>query len=66
MSQEDNARAAVQALIPGDEILDVALTYPRGYTKSQAMGTAAGGDQGPGIDGLAAYRCAQAFRPRTP
>ena len=43
MSQESKARAAVQALIPDDEILDVALTYPRGYTRSQAVGMAAGG-----------------------
>lgn len=50
MSQESKARAAVQALIPDDEILDVALTYPRGYTKSQAMGTAAGGVIGFGGD----------------
>lgn len=50
MSQESNARAAVQALIPDDEILDVALTYPRGYTKSQAVGLAAGGVVGFGSD----------------
>jgi len=50
VSQGDNARAAVQALIPDDEILDVALTYPRGYTKSQAVGLAAGGAIGFGGD----------------
>jgi|JI10StandDraft_1071094.scaffolds.fasta_scaffold42431_2 hypothetical protein len=50
MSREDNARAAVQALIPDDEILDVALTYPRGFTKSQAVGMAAGGAIGFGSD----------------
>lgn len=43
MSREQSARDAVQALIPDDTILDVALTYPRGYTKSQAYGMAAGG-----------------------
>ena len=48
MSRESNARAAVQALIPDDEILDVALTYPRGFTKSQAVGMAAGGAMGYG------------------
>ncbi len=48
MSREDKARAAVQALIPDDEILDVALTYPRGFTKSQAVGLAAGGAIGYG------------------
>jgi hypothetical protein len=37
VSQEDNARAAVPALIPDVEILDVALTCPRGDTKSQAV-----------------------------
>ena len=50
VSQEDNARAAVKALILDDEILDVALTYPRGYTKSQAVGLAAGGVIGFGGD----------------
>ena len=50
MSREDKARAAVQALIPDDEILDVALTYPRGFTKSQAAGMAAGGAIGFGSD----------------
>jgi hypothetical protein len=43
MSREENARAAVEALIPDDEILDVALTYPRGFTKSQGAGIAIGG-----------------------
>jgi hypothetical protein len=43
MSREQSARDAVQALIPDDTIIDVALTYPRGYTKSQAYGMAAGG-----------------------
>ena len=42
MSREESAHDAVQALIPDDTILDVALTYPRGYTKSQAYGMAAG------------------------
>ena len=50
MSQESKARAAVQALIPDDEILDVALTHPRGYTRSQAVGAAAGGVIGFGGD----------------
>jgi hypothetical protein len=50
VSQESKARAAVQALIPDDEIIDVALTYPRGYTKSQAVGMAAGGAIGFGSD----------------
>ena len=43
MSRETSAHDAVQALIPDDTIIDVALTYPRGYTKSQAYGIAAGG-----------------------
>ena len=42
MSREQSARDAVQALVPDDTIIDVALTYPRGYTKSQAYGMAAG------------------------
>jgi hypothetical protein len=43
MSREQSAREAVQALIRDDTILDVALTYPRGSTKAQALGGAAGG-----------------------
>jgi hypothetical protein len=43
MSREQSAHEAVQALIADDTILDVALTYPRGFTKSQAYGMAAGG-----------------------
>ena len=50
MSREEHARAAVQALIPDDEILDVALTYPRGFTKSQAVGMSLGGAMGMGSD----------------
>ncbi len=42
MSREQSAHDAVQALIADDTIIDVALTYPRGYTKSQAYGMAAG------------------------
>ncbi len=42
MSREHSARDAVQGLIPDDTIIDVALTYPRGFTKSQAYGMAAG------------------------
>jgi hypothetical protein len=43
MSREQSARDAVQGLIPDDTIIDVALTYPRGFTKAQAYGMAAGG-----------------------
>jgi len=50
VSQESKARAAVQALIPDDEIIDVALTYPRGYTQAQAVGLTAGGVMGFGGD----------------
>lgn len=50
MSREESARSAVQALIPDDEILDVALTYPRGFTKSQGVGMAVGGAMGMGSD----------------
>ena len=43
MSREQSAHDAVQALIREDTILDVALTYPRGYTKTQALGMSVGG-----------------------
>lgn len=48
MSRETDARAAVQTLIPDDEILDVALVYPRGTTRSEAAGMAVGGVAGMG------------------
>jgi len=48
MTQESEARAAVQALIPDDEILDVALVYPRGTTRAQGAGMALGGLAGMG------------------
>jgi len=62
MSREDKARAAVQALIPDDQILDVALTYPRGVTKATAVGIAAGSAIGFGSDfqGVAAMAGAYA------
>ena len=50
MSREEHARDAVQKLIPDDEILDVALAYPRGFTKSQAIGMSLGGAMGMGSD----------------
>jgi len=43
MSREQSARDAVQALIPDDTIIDVAMTYPRGHAKAQAYGGALGG-----------------------
>lgn len=46
MSREASALAAVQARIPDDTILDVALTYPRGYTRAQAAGGLIGGAAG--------------------
>ena len=48
MTQESEARAAVQALIPDDEIIDVALVYPRGTTRAQGAGMALGGVAGMG------------------
>ena len=62
MSRDDKARAAVQALIPSDEILDVALAYPRGVTKASAVGIAVGGAIGFGGDfqGVAAMAGAYA------
>lgn len=50
MSREQSALEAVQALIPNDHILDVALTFPRGMTKSQAVGMSAGAAIGFGSD----------------
>lgn len=50
MSRETSALEAVQALVPDDRILDVALTYPRGTTQSEAIGAAAGGVMGFGSD----------------
>ena len=54
MSREESARAAVQALVPDDEILDVALVYPRGTTRSEAAGMAVGGvaSMGSGFQGV--------------
>lgn len=48
MSREEAALAAVQAIIPDDTILDVALTYPRGFTKAQGVGALIGGAAGGG------------------
>ena len=48
MSQESDARTAVQSLIQDDEILDVALVYPRGTTRAQGAGMALGGVAGMG------------------
>lgn len=42
MSREEEALEAVQALIPDDSTLDVALTYPRGFTRNQAAGSLIG------------------------
>jgi hypothetical protein len=50
MSREQSALEAVQALIPDDTILDVALTHPRGYTKAQGAGMAVGSLVGFGTD----------------
>ena len=50
MSREQSALEAVRALIPDDHILDVALVHPRGLTKSQAVGMAAGSAIGFGSD----------------
>ena len=50
MSREQSALEAVQALIPDDTIIDVALTHPRGYTKAQGYGMAAGSLAGFGSD----------------
>lgn len=50
MSRETSALEAVQALIPDDRILDVALVHPRGYTQAQGAGMAVGSLVGFGTD----------------
>jgi hypothetical protein len=42
MSSEDTARAGAQAVIPDDEILDIAVVMPRGSTLAGVFGAAAG------------------------
>ena len=64
MSQEDEARAAVQALIPDDEIIDVALVYPRGTTRAQGAGMAVGGLAGMGSSFQARRTCRRLGRGR--
>ena len=53
MSREDHAREGAQAVIPDDEILDVAVVMPRGSTFAgvlgAAAGVAAGGEQHDGL-----------------
>ena len=48
MAREEKALVAVQALIPDDTILDVALTFPRGFTRAQGAGALIGGAAGSG------------------
>ncbi len=43
MSREEHARDGVQAVIPNDSIMDVALVMLRGSTFASALGAAAGG-----------------------
>lgn len=50
MSREASALEAVQALIPDDTITDVALVHPRGYSKAEGVGMAAGALIGFGSD----------------
>ncbi|WP_322409761.1 hypothetical protein [Microbacterium invictum] len=42
MSREEHAREGAQAVIPDDEILDVAVVMPRGSTFAGVLGAAAG------------------------
>jgi hypothetical protein len=42
MSREEHARDGAQAVIPDDEILDVAVVMPRGSTFAGVLGAAAG------------------------
>jgi hypothetical protein len=51
LSRENKARAGVSQVIPDDTIQDVALVYPRGSTRSGAIGAALGGALGSQIGG---------------
>lgn len=42
MTREDHAREGAQAVIPDDEVLDVAVVMPRGSTLAGVLGAAAG------------------------
>ncbi|KQQ94183.1 hypothetical protein ASF62_08570 [Leifsonia sp. Leaf325] len=42
MSREESAREGAQAVVPDDEILDVAVVMPRGSTFSSVLGASAG------------------------
>lgn len=42
MSREEHARDGAQAVIPDDEVLDVAVVMPRGSTFASVLGAAAG------------------------
>ncbi|WP_143733605.1 hypothetical protein [Microbacterium sp. RU33B] len=42
MSREEHAREGAQAVIPDDEVLDVAVVMPRGSTFSSVLGAAVG------------------------
>lgn len=42
MSREEHAREGAQAVIPDEEVLDVAVVMPRGSTFSGVLGAAAG------------------------
>ncbi|TFV94856.1 hypothetical protein [Orlajensenia leifsoniae] len=46
MSKEENAREGAQAVVPDDEMLDVALVTPRGSTFASLLGAAAGAGLG--------------------
>ena len=48
MAREDKALEGVRRAIPNDEILDVALTFPRGTAITQGAGMAIGGLAGAG------------------
>ncbi len=46
MAREDTAREGAQAVIPDDEVVDVAVVRPRGSTLAGILGGAAGGALG--------------------
>lgn len=53
MSREEHAREGAQAVIPDEEVLDVAVVMPRGSTFSGVLGAAAGVAGGGGSNTMA-------------
>ena len=53
MTREDHAREGAQAVIPDDEVVDVAVVMPRGSTFAGVLGAAAGVVGGSGSNTMA-------------